>query len=448
MLDAIRWDARLIQAFDRCGPHYTTYPPSERFEARVGGFDLLRALRDSRQAQRPLSLQVQLPLCTGETLARRNRPSYLQCLAHEADLIGCHLGPRQRVEQLHLGGAPSALDHDALRQLLGHLRQRFALLDDDSGDYGIEIDPRVADWPTLGLLRELGFNRVSIGPQQLGPARIGPARIGPDEDGPHLAQTRSLIEAARTLHYRSVNIDLVHGRPGQSPLAFARTVAALIELQPDRVSLFDHRDRPARSAPLQALDDPAASQAMRQTCIEQLTAAGYRYIGLELFVLPDDDLAMAQEKGRLRRGAGGYSAHGHCDLIGLGLGAISQLGDLYTQNCEDPRRYQARLAGGQLPVVRGLHCAADDLVRRAVIETLLCDFELEFRALETRFGLDFRGYFAAAWPGLERLAGEGLIDLDEQGIDILPAGRLLVQAVCRLFDRYDAPPCAQAPAPG
>ena len=440
MLDAIRWDARLIQAHDRDGPRYSSYPPSERFETRVGGFDLLRALRDSRQAQRPLSLRVQLPSSTGEALARRNRPSYLQCLAHEADLIGCHLGPRQRVEQLHLSGAPSALDHDALRQLLGHLRQRFALLDDDSGDYGIEIDPRVADWPTLGLLRELGFNRVSLGPQQLGPARIGLQRPGQDQDGPCLARTRSLIEAARTLHYRSVNIDLVHGLPGQSPLAFARTVAALIELQPDRVSLFDPRERSTGSAP--PLEDPAASQAMRQTCIEQLTAAGYRYIGLELFVLPDDDLAMAQEKGRLRRGVGGYSAHGHCDLIGLGLGAISQLGDLYTQNHDDPGRYQARLAGGQLPVVRGLHCDADERVRRVVIETLLCDFELDFRALEARFELNFRAYFAAAWPCLEHLADEGLIVLDEQGIDILPAGRLLAPAVCRAFDPYAASPCA------
>lgn len=428
MLDAIRWDARLIQAHDRGGPHYTTYPPSERFQARVGGFDLLRALRDSRQAQRPLALHVQLPMCAGEASAPHNLPFYLQCLTHEIGLIGCHLGPSQRVEQLHLGGAPSALGHDALRQLLGYLRERFALLEDDSGDYGIEIDPRVADWPTLGLLRELGFNRVSIGPQL-------PER---DEEGPGLAQTRSLIEAARTLNYRSVNIDLVHGRPGQSPLTFARTVAALIELQPDRVSLFDQRDRLAGSSARPP--DEAASQAMRRTCIEQLTAAGYRYIGLELFVLPDDDLAMAQEKGRLRRGVGGYSSHGHCDLIGLGLGAISQLGDLYTQNCDDPRRYQARLAGGQLPVLRGLHCDADDRVRRAVIETLLCDFELEFKAVETRFNLVFRDYFAAAWPGLEQLAGEGLIALEERGIDILPAGRLLAPAVCRVFDR-----CAAAP---
>lgn len=433
----------MIQAYDRGGPRFTTYPSIEQFQARVGGFDLLRALRDSRQAQRPLSLQLQLPLSVGEAIAQRNRPSYLQCLAHEIDLVGCHLGPQQWVEQLHLGGAPSALGHDALRQLMGHLRQRFALLDDDSGDYGIEIDPRVADWPTLGLLRELGFNRVSIGPQVL-----DLDWPGPDEDGPCLAQTRSLIEAARTLHYRSVNIDLVHGRPGQSPLAFARAVAALIELQPDRVSLFDQRDRQAGSAPTRPLDDAAASQAMRQTCIEQLTAAGYRYIGLELFVLPDDDLAMVQEKGRLRRSVGGYGAHGHCDLIGLGLGAISQLGDLYTQNCDDTLRYQARLAGGQLPVVRGLHCDVDDRVRRAVIETLLCDFELEFRAVETRFNLVFRDYFAAAWPCLEQLAGEGLIVLDEQGIDILPAGRLLAPAVCRAFDAYAASPCAQAPALG
>lgn len=452
MLDAIRWDTELIRRYERALPRYACYPTTLQLHGGIGSFDLLHALRSSRLAQRPLSLYLHLPFgsaigycCCDQVISKDRSRSlpYLQQLEREIDLLGRHLGPQQRVEQLYFGGGtPTFLNHEQLRRLMGHLRRRCHLLEDDAGDYAIDIDPREADWPTLGLLRELGFNRLNLGVQDLDPqVQRAIDRIHSPE------QLRSLLEAARTLHYRSVNIELVHGLPRQTPASFARTLAAVIALQPDRLLLLDHTQRPphgAAQAPAEPWPLPSEADrlAMLEQGIEQLTVAGYRYIGLGQFALPDDELAMLQESGRLQRNFQGYTSHGHCDLIGLGVSAISQIGDLYAQNSSDLGRYQACLERGQPATCRGLRCDADDHLRRAVIERLLCDFQLDFRALEQRFGLVFRDYFAAAWPCLEQMQRDGLIELGEDFIDVRPAGRLLVRAICRLFDRYREPACA------
>lgn len=244
------------------------------------------------------------------------------------------------------------------------LRQHFNLLNDDSGDYGIEIDPREADWATMGLLRELGFNRVSIGLQDLDPeVQRAVNRLQ------SLEETRAVIDAARTLQFRSINIDLIYGLPKQTPLNFARTVEEVINLQPDRLSVFNYAHLPERFMPQRRInaDDlpsPEEKLLMLQTTIEQLTRAGYRYIGMDHFALPDDELAVAQEEGTLQRNFQGYTTHGHCDLIGLGVSAISQIGDLYCQNSSDLNHYQNALAGAQLATSRGLVCTTDDRLRR------------------------------------------------------------------------------------
>ena len=332
--------------------------------------------------------------------------------------------------------AHPAMDLDELRRLMEHLRKHFHLLDDDSGDYGIEIDPREADWSTMGLLRELGFNRVSLGVQDLDPnVQRAINRLQT------LEQTRAIVEAAHTLQYRSVNIDLIYGLPLQNPESFARTVAEVIALQPDRLSVFNYAHLPERFMPQRRINEsdlpsPAQKLEMLQRSIEQLTAAGYRYIGMDHFALPDDELAMAQEDGTLQRNFQGYTTHGHCDLIGLGVSAISQVGDLYSQNSSDLANYQQSLANGQLATQRGLHCNADDRIRRAVIQALICQFQLDFGDIEQRFAIDFRSYFSAIWPQLQQLDRDGLIELGERGIEVRPAGRLLVRSVCMLFDHY------------
>jgi oxygen-independent coproporphyrinogen-3 oxidase len=447
MLDAIRWDSDLIRRYDLAGPRYTSYPTAVQFDTQVGAFDLLHALRESRKAVRPLSLYVHIPFCANIcyycacnkviTKDRGRAQGYLQRLEQEIQMLACHLDPGQVVEQLHFGGGtPTFLSHDELRQLMAQLRSRFNLLDDDSGDYGIEIDPREADWSTMGLLRELGFNRVSLGVQDLDPVvQRAVNRLQ------SLEETRAIVEAARTLQFRSVNIDLIYGLPRQTLEGFARTVDEIISLQPDRLSVFNYAHLPERFMPqrrIEAADlpSPDIKLAMLEHTIEQLTAAGYRYIGMDHFALPDDELAIAQEELTLQRNFQGYTTHGHCDLIGLGVSAISQIGDLYSQNSSDLSGYQGLLSSDQLATKRGLVCNEDDRIRRAVIQQLICHFDLKFAHIEAAYAIDFKRYFAQEWSELTRMAKDGLITLTDTGIEVLPAGRLLVRSVCMVFDAH------------
>ncbi|QHF04177.1 oxygen-independent coproporphyrinogen III oxidase [Pseudomonas asturiensis] len=447
MLDVIRWDSDLIRRYDLTGPRYTSYPTAVQFKTDVGAFELLHALRDSRKAMRALSLYVHIPFCANVcyycacnkviTKDRGRAQVYLQRLMQEIQMLGCHVDAGQVVEQLHLGGGtPTFLSHDQLRHLMAHLREHFNLLDDDSGDYGIEIDPREADWATMGLLRELGFNRISLGVQDLEPAvQRAINRLQ------SLEQTRTLIEAARTLQFRSINIDLIYGLPKQTPDSFTRTVDEIIQLQPDRLSVFNYAHLPERFMPQRRIDSadlPSAETRllMLERTVSQLTQAGYRYIGMDHFALPDDDLAVAQEERTLHRNFQGYTTHGHCDLVGLGVSAISQVGNLYSQNSSDLNDYQTLLASDQLATRRGLVCNEDDRIRRAVIQQLICHFQLDFTVLEQTFAIDFERYFSAIWPQLIEMANDGLIALEGKKIEVLPAGRLLVRSVCSVFDAY------------
>ncbi|MBD1550724.1 oxygen-independent coproporphyrinogen III oxidase [Pseudomonas typographi] len=454
MFDTLRWAPDLIRRYDQAGPRYTSYPTAVQFEPGVGAFDLLHALRDSRRALKPLSVYVHLPFCAHIcyycacnkviTKDRGRAAPYLQHLAQEIQLLACHLDRRQAVEQLHLGGGtPTFLNHSELRQLMATLRKHFSLLDDDSGDYSIEIDPREADWPTVGLLRELGFNRISLGVQDLDPqVQRAVNRLQT------LDETLAIIEAARTLQYRSINIDLIYGLPRQSAESFARTLEEVIALQPDRLSVFNYAHLPDRFAPQRRiaaaeLPSPAQKLDILQNTVEQLTRAGYHYIGMDHFALPHDELAIAQEDHSLQRNFQGYTTHGHCDLIGLGVSAISQVGDLLCQNDSDLAGYQASLANQQLATRRGYVCNHDDRLRRAVIQQLICHFELAFAPIEQAFAVNLRSYFADIWPNLERMAADGLLMLDAQGLRVLPAGRLLVRAVCMQFDAYLSAPSVQ-----
>ncbi|KPY90436.1 Coproporphyrinogen III oxidase, oxygen-independent [Pseudomonas syringae pv. tomato] len=309
-------------------------------------------------------------------------------------------------------------------------------MEDDSGDYGIEIDPREADWASMGLLRELGFNRVSLGVQDLDPTvQRAINRMQ------SLEETRAIVEAARTLQFRSVNIDLIYGLPRQTPQGFSRTVDEIIELQPDRLSVFNYAHLPERFMPQRRIDasdlpDAHTKLLMLERTVEQLTDAGYRYIGMDHFALPDDELAIAQEELTLHRNFQGYTTHGHCDLIGLGVSAISQVGDLYSQNSSDLNDYQRLLDSDQPATLRGLICSEDDRIRRAVIQQLICHFTLNFSELEKAFAISFRDYFADAWPQLLCMADDGLITLSDSAIEVRPAGRLLVRSVCMVFDAY------------
>lgn len=443
MRESISWDSKLLGRYAHGDASHGCYPESTAFHRGIGSLDLLRALRGSRRAQRALSLAVQLPInCAFGQQPASCSPSvfaaYLERLEREIDTIGCHLGAQQRVEQFHLAGGstPSA---EQLLRLMSHLRQHFNFLDYDTGDYSIEIQLPHADWATMGRLRDLGFNHVSIGVPDI--AAISGAALA-WQDPRHI---RSLIDAARALNFRSVNIDIGYGRAWQTRTSFARKVAAIIELQPSRVTVFDYADPPQRYRSMgrfaaKDLSDREDKLAMQRQGVEQLSRAGYRYIGMGLFALADDDLVIAQESASLQRNCQGFSRHADCDHVGLGVAAISQIDGLYVQNSRDLQGYQAQLDRGQLATWRGFRCGPDDRLRGEVIERLICDVGLDIRRIEARFGLIFRDYFADAWPALEQMQRDRLISLDEASIAILPAGRLLVHSVCRLFDRYGGAP--------
>ena len=449
MLPTIRWDADLIRRYDHAGPRYTSYPTAVQFHDGVKPADFLHAIDASREAGRQLSLYVHVPFCANIcyycacnkviTKDRSRSREYLASLQREMELISAHLGPDQVVEQLHFGGGtPTFLSHQELRELMAGLRSRFSLRDDDIGDYSIEIDPREADWATMGLLRELGFNRVSFGVQDLDPeVQRAVNRLQT------LEQTQAVMDAARTLAYRPINIDLIYGLPKQTPESFARTVEAIIALKPDRLSVFNYAHLPERFMPQRRINSadlpsPAQKLEMFENSVRQLLAAGYRYIGMDHFALPDDSLSIAQENGELQRNFQGYTTHGHCDLIGLGVSSISQVGDLYCQNSSDLKVYQERLQADELATQRGLVCHSDDIIRRAVISQLICHFQLQFSDIEARFGIDFPEYFASCLPMLEQMARDGLIILTPGGIRVMAAGRLLVRSICMLFDAYQS----------
>ena len=447
MFNPICWNAELIRRYDNAGPRYTSYPTAVQFHDGIAPSDLIAALELSRREKRELSLYVHIPFCANIcyycacnkviTKDRSRAEPYLQSLFREIDLVSQHVGADQQVQQLHFGGGtPTFLAHDQLRALMAKLRSSFHLRDDDVGDYSIEIDPREADWATMGLLRELGFNRVSFGVQDLDlDVQRAVNRLQTPE------QTQTVLDAARALQYRSINIDLIYGLPKQTVEGFARTVDAIIAMKPDRLSVFNYAHLPERFLPqrrIETSDLPAPQEklAMLENTIRQLVEAGYRYIGMDHFALPDDSLSNAQDSGELQRNFQGYTTHGHCDLIGLGVSSISQVGDLFSQNSSDIKVYQHTLDSGRLATRRGLECHTDDRLRRAVIGQLICHFALDFADIERRFGIVFQDYFADCWPVLRQMSRDGLIQLTDRGIRILPAGRLLVRSVCMVFDAY------------
>jgi len=304
------------------------------------------------------------------------------------------------------------------------------------GEFSIEIDPREADAETVALLRRLGFNRMSLGVQDFEPAvQQAVNRIQSE------AQTLAVLEAARAQGFRSVSVDLMYGLPRQTVASFSRTLDRIIAFAPERLSVFNYAHLPERFKPQRRIDPaelplPAVKLQILQETIDRLTAAGYVYIGMDHFARPDDELALAQRDGTLYRNFQGYSTHADCDLIGIGMTSIGKVGNTYAQNERELDAYYARIDAGHLAVFRGIALSRDDEIRRDVITRLICHFELPFAEVERAWGIDFAGYFAESLPKLDPMAADGLLELDAQGIRVLPRGRLLIRNICMAFDAY------------
>jgi oxygen-independent coproporphyrinogen-3 oxidase len=314
------------------------------------------------------------------------------------------------------------------------LQERFRFAPDIEAS--IEIDPRACEAGKLALLAQLGFNRVSIGVQDFDPAvQHAVHRVQSEEI------TRRAIDEARSSGFRSVNLDLIYGLPKQTLDSFDRTLQRVVDIAPDRIALYSYAHLPRLFKPQRRIVDadlptPEAKLQILTLAIGRLTRAGYVYIGMDHFARPDDDLALAQARGRLQRNFQGYSTHADSDLIGLGVSAIGRIGPTYYQNQKRLDDYYAALDAGRLPTARGMELSADDLVRRAVIQALSCHFRVSIESIELAYLIDFKRYFAAELADLRRLAGDGLVELEEEWITVTPKGRLLVRVLCMVFDRY------------
>lgn len=439
----------LIHRFDVSGPRYTSYPTADRFVEAFSVADYTQALKQRRTGAAamtlPLSLYVHIPFCESLcyycacnkiiTKHHDRAAPYLRYLSREVDLHTAILGLGQSVTQLHLGGgSPTFLTDDELRELMDMLRRNFTL--EAGGEYSIEVDPRTIDASRLDTLAELGFNRLSFGIQDFDPeVQKSVHRVQPAE------QVFALAAAARERGFESINADLIYGLPLQTPESFARTVAQVIELRPERIALYAYAHLPERFKPqrrIATVEIPSggAKVAMLARSMASFIAAGYVYVGMDHFALPTDSLAIAKRQGRLHRNFQGYSTQPDCDLIGLGVSSIGRIGATYSQNAKTLEEYYDYLDQGRFAVVRGLALSRDDLLRRAVIMGLMCQGQVLFESIELAHLIEFRKYFAAEMENLKKLADQGLVSIDDTGIQVTEMGWFFVRGVAMVFDRY------------
>ncbi|WP_297361930.1 oxygen-independent coproporphyrinogen III oxidase [Acidiferrobacter sp.] len=440
------FDASLVARYGESAPRYTSYPPATQFHSQFGPDDLARVLTE-RPAGRPWSLYVHVPFCESvcyycacnKTVTKHHdrAGSYVARVARELALLSPLLGARAPLDQLHWGGGtPTFLSHDEMRTLMCAIAERFALRPDDGGEYSIEIDPRHASDATLTLLRSIGFNRLSLGVQDFDP-QVQRA-INREQS---FALVRHVAETARSLGFRSLSVDLIYGLPRQTRDSFARTIDRLLDIAPDRVSLFNYAHLPERFKPQRRINAAEIPDGLTKIAIlsgtaQALARAGYVYIGLDHFAKADDELALAQRDRTLARNFQGYSTRGHLDVLGVGASAVSRIGGIYSQNAWDLKEYETLVDQGTLPVRRGFELSADDQLRREVINDLLCHMECDVAAVEARHGLRFATYFASELARLEPFIHDGLVEMDGGKIHVTARGQILVRAVCAIFDRY------------
>lgn len=443
----VLFDADLIRRYDRAGPRYTSYPTAVQFHEEFTADTYREHALATNDSGRPLSLYFHIPFCAKlcfycacNKVVTKNRAhaiDYLKFLHREIEMQGRLFSADRKIDQLHWGGGtPTFLSHEQMTELMWVTARHFNIRDDDTGEYSIEVDPRVAEADTIAMLRGIGFNRISLGVQDLDP-RVQKAvnRVQPEE------QTLDIMQAARVHGFKSINTDLIYGLPFQTAGSFEKTLDRVIEFAPDRLSIFNYAHLPHLFKPQRRINEadlPSAAEKLDilQLTIERLTGAGYVYIGMDHFARPDDELALAQENGRLYRNFQGYSTHADCDLVAMGITSISSVGNSYSQNIKDLEGYYAEISAGRLPVFRGVALSEDDVLRRYVIGELICHFSLDIRAVEGNYGIRFHDYFSDEMPMLDGMQADGLLVHDDAFIRVLPAGRLLIRNICMSFDVY------------
>ena len=443
------FDADLLSRYDRPGPRYTSYPTAPQFSEafRADAFRTVARLSNGDPIPRRLSLYVHVPFCFSPcfycgcnrviTRDHGRAGTYLDRLVREIGLVAPLFDRDRDVIQLHLGGGtPNFLDASQLAELIETLGRQFHFSTSPDRDFSIELDPRYVAAGTIESLARIGLNRASLGVQDFDPAvQQAVNRVQSVEE------TRAVVDACRRHGFRSVNIDLIYGLPGQNREGFGRTLDTVIETRPDRLAVYSYAHLPQMFRPQRQIDEsllPSAEDKLDllKLAIEKLSAAGYCFIGMDHFALPEDELTWALKRGSLHRNFMGYTTHAESDLIGFGVSAISHIGDSFSQNPRDLPSWEAAIDAGRLPVWRGIELSADDCLRADLIQQLMCRYEINMAALSAKYGIEFSSYFAADLERLAPLLRDGLVEIDENCIRATLRGRMLLRIIAACFDRY------------
>ncbi|WP_425445692.1 oxygen-independent coproporphyrinogen III oxidase [Vibrio albus] len=440
--EKIVWDQAVLDKYNYSGPRYTSYPTALEFHEAFTSAEFDMAC--TQYPERPLSIYIHIPFChklcyfcgCNKVITRHSHKAdeYLDSLEHEIRQRAFLLNQR-RVTQLHFGGGtPTFLSKRQFTRLMAILRAEFYFEPD--AEISIEVDPRELELDMLDHLRSEGFNRLSIGVQDFSKEVQKTVNREQDEDF-----IIAMVERARELGFRSTNLDLIYGLPKQTQESFAETLQQVLEMKPGRLSVFNYAHMPqlfAAQRKLKESEMPEAKEKMAilQQTIETLTDAGYQFIGMDHFALPDDELATAQRNGVLHRNFQGYTTQGDCDLIGFGVSAISMIGDCYAQNQKDLKLYYQQVDEMRHALWKGVSLNDDDLLRRKVIKSLICNFSLDKLAIEEQFGIQFDQYFAEDLALLKNFIADELVEVTEQSIRVTARGRLLIRNICMCFDKY------------
>jgi oxygen-independent coproporphyrinogen-3 oxidase len=441
------FDTDLIVRYGGRGPRYTSYPTALQFSDSITAEDYKRHSLASNNSNVPLSLYVHIPFCHSlcyycgcnkivtHNQARVDR--YLEMLYREVEMQAELFDRQRKVEQLHFGGGtPTYLDSEQLSDLMSHLGRAFNFDSSDEREFSIEVDPRTVDSDRIRHLAELGFNRLSLGIQDFDrEVQQAVNRIQtPDE-------VRALVKSALQSGFGSISFDLIYGLPHQTVDSFSQTLDLAIEMKPDRLAVYNYAHLPQRFKGQRMINDadipaPETKLDLLHNTIDKLCDAGYIYIGMDHFALPDDELVEARLNGTLQRNFQGYSTHRQCDLVSLGVSGIGNIGNLFAQNAITTMEYEAIIERGELPIRKGIEVDDDDMLRAAVIQALMCYDSLSFDEFSAEHGIDFRTYFATEIEHLKALAEDDLIELNQSSISITQKGRLLLRSIAMVFDRY------------
>jgi oxygen-independent coproporphyrinogen-3 oxidase len=449
-MSALNVNLDLVKKYDVAGPRYTSYPPATKFTDAITWPELSGKISANNRTGRDLSLYFHIPFCetlcwfcgctTVITLNHNQGKTYLNYLAKEVAQMGALLNPRRKAVQLHWGGgSPTFLSPDEIHRLGGIIHKHFTFSDDIEA--GVEIDPRRLTRDHMVTLREVGFNRASLGVQDFDPkVQEAVHRIQPRD------MTEQVLNWARELGFTSVNFDLIYGLPHQTVESFNHTLDIVLEMQPDRLAVFSYAHvpwvKPAQKILEQKQILPSAGVKLQllKTVIERLTENNrYVYVGMDHFARPGDELAVAQKKKQLQRNFQGYSTRAGADIYAFGMSSISQIPDAYWQNEKELPEYYAALDAGKVPLHRGYFVTAEDKIRRETIMRVMCDLSLDFAAMGAKLGVNFAEHFAPELAALAPFEADGLVRRSPAGLEVTDAGRLFIRNIAMCFDNTLAP---------